>query len=102
LRWHKTPAARLTLPTTSLRLAVSIGETVSATALRTLDGGCARGRFRPGSPAEERQLRLALAVAAQDVEFDADPGASGELPGRLAVAHGDDALATRLLGARHL
>jgi hypothetical protein len=41
--------------------------------LRTLDGSARRRRFRADLCHEERQQRLAL--AAQDVEVDLDPGA---------------------------
>jgi hypothetical protein len=68
--------------------------------LRTLDRS-AGGDFAPISGHEERQLSLAL--AAQDVEVDDDPGTCGEPPRRLSpVAHGDDALTTRPLGSRNL
>ena len=60
-----------------------------------------RLNFAPVSGHEERQRRLAL--AAQDVEVDGDPGARGEPPRRLSpVAHGNDALATWRWGARNL
>ena len=82
--------------------AVSTGEAVSARGLAYARPFRPRVIFfAPISGHEERQRRLAL--AAQDVEVDVDPGARGEPPRRLSpVAHGDDALATRPLGARNL
>ena len=62
-------------PATSLRLAVSTDEAVSARALRTLDRP-ARGRFPPISGHEERQLGLALAAQDVEVDIDAAPAAS--------------------------
>jgi hypothetical protein len=60
----------------ALRLAVATGEAVSARALRTLEG-----RLRPRAVCldlgqEERQLRLALATQAVEVDVDRAPAVS--------------------------
>ena len=88
-------------PATSLRLPSPPARRFPQGPCVCSTGGSAGGRFASISGQEERQPTLAF--AAQAVEVEVDPGARGEPPGRLSpVAHGDDALATRLLGARSL